>query len=61
MCRTGNGRLTLRELRRGDLLEALEALDQEDDINKVNDTVAKGSVLWKCLTCKCGVPVSVPI
>ncbi|KAF5827169.1 hypothetical protein DUNSADRAFT_1196 [Dunaliella salina] len=33
--RSGNGRLTLRELRRGDLLEALEALDQEDDINKI--------------------------
>jgi hypothetical protein len=33
--RSGSGRLTLRELRRSDLLEALEALDQEDDINKV--------------------------
>jgi serine/threonine-protein phosphatase 2A regulatory subunit B'' len=33
--RSSSGRLTLRELRRGDLLEALEALDSEDDINKV--------------------------
>ncbi len=33
--RSGSGRLTLRELRRGDLFEALEALDKEDDINKV--------------------------
>lgn len=34
-CRSGNGRLTLRELRRSDLVEALELLDTEDDINKV--------------------------
>uniref|UniRef100_A0A7S0S199 EF-hand domain-containing protein n=1 Tax=Chlamydomonas leiostraca TaxID=1034604 RepID=A0A7S0S199_9CHLO len=33
--KAGSGQLTLRELRRGDLLEALEALDSEDDINKV--------------------------
>ncbi|GFH29172.1 uncharacterized protein HaLaN_27792, partial [Haematococcus lacustris] len=33
--KSGNGRLTMRELRRSDLVEALEALDQEDDINKV--------------------------
>lgn len=33
--RAGNGRLTLRELRRGDLLEALHALDEEEDINRV--------------------------
>lgn len=33
--KAGNGRLTLKELRRSDLLEALDALDAEDDINKV--------------------------
>ena len=32
--RGGSGRLTLRELRRGDLLEALCQLDEEEDINK---------------------------
>lgn len=33
--RNGTGRLTLRELRRSDLLEALNLLDAEEDINKV--------------------------
>ena len=30
-----NGRMTLRELRRGDLLEAMAHVDEEEDINKV--------------------------
>ena len=33
--RKGDGQLTLRELQRGDLLEALQWLDKEPDINKV--------------------------
>jgi serine/threonine-protein phosphatase 2A regulatory subunit B'' len=33
--RSGTGRMTLKELRRSDLLDALDALDAEDDINKV--------------------------
>lgn len=33
--RSGNGRLTLRELKRGDLLSALHEVDEEEDINKV--------------------------
>lgn len=33
--RSGNGRLTLREMRRTDLMEALELLDTEEDINRV--------------------------
>jgi len=33
--RSGSGRLTLRELRKSDFVEALELLDKEDDINKV--------------------------
>jgi len=33
--RSSNGRLTLRELRRSDLQEALELLDSEEDINKI--------------------------
>lgn len=33
--RSGSGRLTLRELNKGDLLEALQTLDREEDINKV--------------------------
>ncbi|CAM8960186.1 hypothetical protein QQ045_005319 [Rhodiola kirilowii] len=31
----GNGRITLRELRRGDLIAAMQHADEEDDINKV--------------------------
>lgn len=33
--RSSSGQLTLRELRRGDLLEALRQLDREEDINRV--------------------------
>lgn len=33
--RLGSGQLTLREMKRSDLLQALETLDSEDDINKV--------------------------
>ncbi|KAJ8562697.1 hypothetical protein K7X08_031149 [Anisodus acutangulus] len=33
--RAGNGRLTLRELRRSDLIAAMQHADEEDDINKV--------------------------
>ncbi len=33
--RSGNGRLSLRELKRGDLLATLHALDDEEDINKI--------------------------
>ncbi|XP_009611860.1 serine/threonine protein phosphatase 2A regulatory subunit B''beta-like [Nicotiana tomentosiformis] len=33
--RSGNGRLTLRELRRSDLIAAMQHADEEDDINKV--------------------------
>lgn len=33
--RSGSSRLTLRELKRGDLLDALHQLDEEDDINRV--------------------------
>ncbi|GAB4813663.1 hypothetical protein N2152v2_000709 [Parachlorella kessleri] len=33
--RSGNGRLTLRELKRGDLLSALHDVDNEEDINRV--------------------------
>lgn len=33
--RNGTGRMTLRELNRSDLLEALNMLDDEEDINKV--------------------------
>ncbi|KAG1668806.1 hypothetical protein FOA52_004900 [Chlamydomonas sp. UWO 241] len=33
--RSGSGRLTLREIRRSDLMEALELLDSEEDINKI--------------------------
>ncbi|XP_055836329.1 serine/threonine protein phosphatase 2A regulatory subunit B''beta-like [Solanum dulcamara] len=35
MNRSGNGRLTLRELRRSDLITAMQHADEEDDINKV--------------------------
>ncbi|KAK4798194.1 hypothetical protein SAY86_030520 [Trapa natans] len=33
--RSGNGHLTLRELKRGNLIEAMEHADEEEDINKV--------------------------
>uniref|UniRef100_A0A6N2KT10 EF-hand domain-containing protein n=1 Tax=Salix viminalis TaxID=40686 RepID=A0A6N2KT10_SALVM len=33
--RSGNGRLTLRELKRGNLIDAMHHADEEDDINKV--------------------------
>ncbi|KAK3029297.1 hypothetical protein RJ639_040133 [Escallonia herrerae] len=33
--RSGNGRLTLRELRRGNLIAAMQHADEEEDINKV--------------------------
>ncbi|CAK0763377.1 hypothetical protein CVIRNUC_003051 [Coccomyxa viridis] len=33
--RSGLGRITLRDLKRGDLLSALQQLDKEDDVNKV--------------------------
>ncbi|KAI4345817.1 hypothetical protein L6164_012909 [Bauhinia variegata] len=35
MNRSGNGRLTLRELKRGKLIAAMQHADEEDDINKV--------------------------
>ncbi|KAI4318044.1 hypothetical protein L6164_025854 [Bauhinia variegata] len=35
MNRSGNGRLTLRELKRGNLIAAMQHADEEDDINKV--------------------------
>ncbi|GMI98691.1 hypothetical protein like AT5G44090 [Hibiscus trionum] len=35
MNRSGNGRLTLRELKRGELISAMEHADEEEDINKV--------------------------
>lgn len=34
--RSGNGRMSYRELRRSDLLEALFALEREEDINRVS-------------------------
>jgi len=34
--RSGSGRMTYRELRRSDLLEALFALEREEDINRVS-------------------------
>ncbi|XP_019095182.1 PREDICTED: probable serine/threonine protein phosphatase 2A regulatory subunit B''epsilon isoform X2 [Camelina sativa] len=33
--RSGTGRLTLRELKRGNLIAAMQQLDEEDDINKI--------------------------
>lgn len=33
--RSGNGRLTLRELKRSNLIAAMQHADEEDDINKV--------------------------
>jgi len=35
MNRSGNGHLTLRELKRGDLIAAMHHADEEEDINKV--------------------------
>ncbi|XP_061370772.1 serine/threonine protein phosphatase 2A regulatory subunit B''beta-like isoform X2 [Gastrolobium bilobum] len=35
MNRSGNGRLTLRELKRGNLIDAMQHVDEEEDINKV--------------------------
>ncbi|XP_010905824.1 serine/threonine protein phosphatase 2A regulatory subunit B''beta [Elaeis guineensis] len=35
MNRSGNGRLTLRELKRGNLIAAMQHADEEEDINKV--------------------------
>ncbi|XP_052886808.1 serine/threonine protein phosphatase 2A regulatory subunit B''alpha-like isoform X2 [Gossypium arboreum] len=35
MNRSGNGRLTCRELKRGELISAMQQADEEDDINKV--------------------------
>lgn len=34
--RAGSGRMTFRELRRSDLLDALFALEREEDINRVS-------------------------
>ncbi|KAG4983549.1 Serine/threonine protein phosphatase 2A regulatory subunit B''beta isoform B [Glycine soja] len=33
--RSGNGRLTLRELKRGNIIDAMQHADEEEDINKV--------------------------
>ena len=33
--RSGNGQLTLRELKRGNLIDAMQHADEEEDINKV--------------------------
>ncbi|KAJ4833012.1 hypothetical protein Tsubulata_001690 [Turnera subulata] len=33
--RSGNGRITLRDLKRGDLITAMHQIDEEEDINKV--------------------------
>lgn len=33
--KSGNGCLTLRELKRGNLVEAMQHADEEEDINKV--------------------------
>ena len=33
--RAGNGRLTLRELKRGNIIDAMQHADEEEDINKV--------------------------
>ncbi|CAJ2628473.1 probable serine/threonine protein phosphatase 2A regulatory subunit B''delta [Trifolium pratense] len=33
--RTGNGRMTLRELKRGNIIDAMQHADEEEDINKV--------------------------
>ncbi|TXG66047.1 hypothetical protein EZV62_007322 [Acer yangbiense] len=35
MNRSGNGHLTLRELKRGNLIDAMQHVDEEEDINKV--------------------------
>lgn len=36
VCRSGSGCMTYRELRRSDLLDALFALEREEDINRVS-------------------------
>lgn len=33
--RAGNGQLSLRELKRGNLIDAMQHADEEEDINKV--------------------------
>lgn len=33
--RSGNGRLTMRELKRGNIIDAMQHADEEEDINKV--------------------------
>lgn len=33
--RSGNGHLTLRELKRGNIIDAMQHADEEEDINKV--------------------------
>ena len=35
MNRSGNGQLTLRELKHGDLIAAMQHAEEEEDINKV--------------------------
>jgi len=46
--RSGSGRLTLRELRKSDFVEALELLDKEDDINKVGCSPGMKAVVVSC-------------
>lgn len=41
--RSGNDRITLRELKRGDLVAAMQHADEEADINEV-----RRSVFMKC-------------
>lgn len=43
--RSGNGHLTLRELKRGNLVDAMQHADEEEDINKVLRWVARNK--WK--------------
>lgn len=33
--RSGNGQLSLRELKRGNIIDAMQHADEEEDINKV--------------------------
>lgn len=40
--RSGNGQLTLRELKRGNLIAAMQHADEEEDINKVMRFVYQG-------------------
>jgi hypothetical protein len=47
----GGGRMTYRELRRSDLLEALFALEREEDINRVTRWVIgveEGAAVGRC-------------